>query len=390
MVHIIKKSVKSSLSVNLGSKIIKDHIEKVHPINQLSNGRYYTKLHPQDYKKPGLVNKANMGDVEEAIYQYYLSKEADKIDKKTFEHLYSQWHDDPVGGGKTKPGTMYRTENLYKQYLRNSELEKIPIVEIDAEKFELLFLDCIKRGITIEKRPCELSYTPQDIGIIRNFILNHYAAATNKLQPLALLGILFTFFTGIRCGELAALKVTDYDAEHSQLLIERTETKNQKTNTYSIKPPKTKASNRNIYLAADANEILGLIFAIREKMGIESEFFFTDRDGKRLNCPRFVKTIETINLRLSLPYNRSMHDIRRTYASIQYLKNVPVQVIQRQLGHETIQQTFEYIKDLITEQEGKMYLERAVLFAESGETTPSNNVIHFQTALTANPYRKAH
>lgn len=128
---------------------------------------------------------------------------------------------------------------------------------------------------------------------------------------------------------------------------------------------------------------------MREKIGIESEFLFTDRNGKRLNCPRFIKTLEIINNKTSLPYNRSMHDIRRTYASICYLKGVPVQVIQRQLGHETIQQTFDYIKDLITEQEGKMYLEGAVLFLENNETMQSYNIIDFNAALNVKPHKQA-
>ena len=387
------------------SKIIKDHIEHVHPINQLNNGRYYTKLHPQDYKKPELVNKANIGDVEEAIYQYYLGKENRRTDKITFGAMYQQWHDDPIGGGKVKPVTMYRIENLYKQYIEKSTLVNTPIVTISFDEFELFFLECLKRGITkkafiniksiinkvynyairkeiivkhskdmfksleipknefktTEKKPCQLSFNPDEIAVLRKYILDNYLSGKTRLQPLAMLGVLFTFFTGVRVGELATLKVSDYDASNSMLLIERTETRNQKAEKeeeiYTIKPPKTKASNRNIYLSSDAREILELILSVREEMGIQSEFLFTDRDGKRLHCPRFIKTIETLNARTGLPHSRSMHDIRRTYASICFLNDVPLHVIQRQLGHETLQQTLDYIKDLISEQEGRKYLE---------------------------------
>ena len=427
------------------SKIIKDHIEKVHPINQQSNGRYYTKLHPQDYKKPGLVNKANIGDVEEAIYQYYLGKENRRSDKITFEEMYQKWHDDPKGGGKVKPVTMYRIENLYKQYMENSTLTNMPIVKIGIDDFEVFFLECLKQGITkkafinvksiinkvynyairndivikhskdlfksmeltnnefktTEKKPCQLSYKPDEVAIIRKYILDNYLSDKNRLQPLAMLGVLFTFFTGVRVGELATLKVSDYDVDNSMLLIERTETRNQKAEKeeeiYTIKPPKTKASNRNIYLSSDAREILELILSVREEMGIQSEFLFTDRDGNRLHCPRFIKTIETLNTRTGLPHNRSMHDIRRTYASICFLNDVPLHVIQRQLGHETLQQTLDYIKDLISEQEGKKYLEEAVLFAKEPKHLQRNehdvtkdNVIDFYTKIAAKPHKQAH
>jgi integrase len=416
------------------SKIIKDHIEKVHPIKQFPNGRYYTKLNPEDYKHPKLVSKARCHDVEEAIYQYYFSKEMENLDNRTFECQYNRWHEDPLGGGKVKPVTMYRNESLYNQYLKDSIIDKTPITQIDAEKFELFFLDCIKRGITqkaftnvkslinkiynyaikqklnmpnghskdmfkvieiqknefktTKQKPCERSYTQIEVGVIRRYILDNYAAPTNKLQPLALLGVLLTFFTGVRCGELAALKVTDFDEDNETLLIERTETRNQKTHTYSIKPPKTTASNRNINLTEDAVDVLKLILSVRKGMGIKSEYLFTDRDNDRLHCPRFIKTIETINKRTGLPYKRSMHDIRRTYASICYLDRVPLHVIQRELGHETVQQTQEYVQDLISKEEGKTYLGRVKFYKDISETVQMNNIVNFKGDSRKKPHKK--
>ena len=50
-------------------------------------------------------------------------------------------------------------------------------------------------------------------------------------------------------------KVSDYDADNSMLLLECTEMRNQmaekEEEIYTIKPSKTKASNRNIYLSSD-------------------------------------------------------------------------------------------------------------------------------------------
>jgi integrase len=37
-----------------------------------------------------------------------------------------------------------------------------------------------------------------------------------------MLGVLYTFFTGVVVGELATLKTSDYDASNSMLMIERT------------------------------------------------------------------------------------------------------------------------------------------------------------------------
>ena len=44
---------------------------------------------------------------------------------------------------------------------------------------------------------------------------------------------------------------------------------------------------------------------------------------------------------------RSLHDCRRTYASIQYLHGVDVKTLQAQLGHSSAAQTWDYIKDIV-------------------------------------------
>ena len=61
---------------------------------------------------------------------------------------------------------------------------------------------------------------------------------------------------------------------------------------------------------------------------------------------RFQKEYDEISAKYDYDYN----------ASICFLNDVPMHVIQRQLGHETLQQTLDYIKDLISEQEGRKYL----------------------------------
>lgn len=44
---------------------------------------------------------------------------------------------------------------------------------------------------------------------------------------------------------------------------------------------------------------------------------------------------------------RSPHDCRRTYASLEYLNGTDIFVIQRQLGHSTTDQTWDYIRDVV-------------------------------------------
>lgn len=59
---------------------------------------------------------------------------------------------------------------------------------------------------------------------------------------------------------------------------------------------------------------------------------------------------------------RSLHDGRRTYASIAYLNGVNITIIQKQLGHSSTSMTWEYIKDIITAKQRAEELEKGWQF----------------------------
>ena len=53
---------------------------------------------------------------------------------------------------------------------------------------------------------------------------------------------------------------------------------------------------------------------------------------------------------------RSPQDCRRTYASLEYLSGTDIYTLRNQLGHSTIAQTEEYIKDIVdaSERQGRL------------------------------------
>lgn len=62
---------------------------------------------------------------------------------------------------------------------------------------------------------------------------------------------------------------------------------------------------------------------------------------------------------------RSSHDCRRTYASLEYLNGTDIRTIQKQMGHTSTGQTWDYIKDIVdvdraTQIKGCGLLENAV------------------------------
>lgn len=75
---------------------------------------------------------------------------------------------------------------------------------------------------------------------------------------------------------------------------------------------------------------------------------------------RLRKIQHVLNMTDELP-ERSPHDCRRTYASIQYLHGVNIKIIQAQLGHSTVQQTWNYIKNVADEKTRRDILEQACI-----------------------------
>ena len=59
---------------------------------------------------------------------------------------------------------------------------------------------------------------------------------------------------------------------------------------------------------------------------------------------------------------RSPHDCRRTYASLEYLYGTDIYTLRNQLGHSSITQTEEYIKDIIDSFERRQRLKGIGIF----------------------------
>ncbi|MBR3606150.1 MAG: site-specific integrase, partial [Lachnospiraceae bacterium] len=95
-------------------------------------------------------------------------------------------------------------------------------------------------------------------------------------------------------------------------------------------------------------------FDLRNKIIPKSDYLFLNdktRYGKLTYNPldRHIRLLQKEILKFSNKNIRSCHDCRRTYASIQYLKlgDKCITIIQKQLGHKTPTQTWEYIKDIV-------------------------------------------
>ena len=200
-----------------------------------------------------------------------------------------------------------------------------------------LFLD----GLDIPKsafkkriiNPKDEVFVDTELPVIKDYLLSH--------PTIWNLGILLSFQTGLRVGELSALKEEDWDSDRHCLHVRRTEYRYKDefgVNTWHVKDfPKTEAGVRTVWLSDSAEQTLNLI--VNESPC--NEFMFENKDGKRIRGTTFNRMLDEVLKKLGL-HHRSMHKIRKTYGSMLIDNNVDQSLVQEQMGHSSITTTKQY------------------------------------------------
>lgn len=154
-------------------------------------------------------------------------------------------------------------------------------------------------------------------------------------RPLALLLAL----TGIRWGEATALTVRDLDrASHSARIHQAW--KHTNSGAMILGPPKSKRSNRTV--AVPDEVFTSLEPALAGKAG--RELLFTAPRGGPLRSGTFHNSVwqrVATHLEHETGKKPRIHDLRHTFASWALTAGVPLPVIQRQMGHESITTTVD-------------------------------------------------
>ena len=158
------------------------------------------------------------------------------------------------------------------------------------------------------------------------------------------MAILLVFYTGLRIGELCALKKTDIvDGEY--LHIQRTETyvRNQcqidnKTSTDITDCPKTESGDRYIFLSQEARDVIQWLLDYTPN---DTEWLIVSGNQKRIVRATLHRRLTKVCNEIEIPH-RSMHKIRKTYASRLIDSGVDENLVIRQLGHSNIDVTKNY------------------------------------------------
>jgi len=342
----------------------KELVEK-HPYKawQGKNGSWYVYL-PDKEKGRVLKRKSTKAGIENVIVAY----QKEQMDNPTIEEVFNEWNDYRRDLKKIAKSSHTRMKQTFNQHFKEfgkkkiktvTELEIIEFLERQIPEHNLsaksfASLKTIMRGILKRaKRKGYISFSPEllfaDLDVsdkeFHKTIKEDYEVVFDEHETALMLnylkehcdiknaGILLMFVTGVRIGELAALKHEDLNPETGTVKIRRTETRYMENGStvYGIKDyPKTQAGVREIVVPTSYQWLVRNLYASSS----EGDYIFKEND-KRLTTYHLRKREYYVCNQTGV-YKKSPHKIRATYDSILLDANVDRRMVKDQMGHSEI------------------------------------------------------
>ena len=318
----------------------------------------------ETYKLLNPINKAAINEYTVATwFNYWLwnIKKRD-IKPKTFER-YECIYRNYIKGSEIAniPLYKFKLNNLQAYYNRLSDNGKSPsIIKTINEKLKSSMIDAEKNGY-IEKNYCQLVNLPKEkmkekkIEVFSVDQQNDFLEIIkgHEFEILFLLAI----GTGLRRGELLALRWSDIDFENKTINVDSNiqqayifEDEETKRLEKIEQEPKTVNSFRTVPIPSKVLDKLQehkqkqeqYKLAFQERY-IDNDFVICDKYGKALDVKRPTRMFYSIQKKMGIPEDEKIkfHGLRKTYATRLFEKEVPPKTVQMLLGHSEISITLD-------------------------------------------------
>lgn len=344
---------------------------------QASDGRWKTYYHTSDGKRKLLAYKEKSDLIDRIMELNY-----ENVENPTLEDLFEEWICEKLEFKEITDQTASRYRQDFKRFFINYEWHTKKILSIDMEELAQFvkhiiinekltkktfgYLRIVLRGIYTQAKKhkyvtCDIrsliddmfiskkTFTPikkdPEHEILNDEEVDKMVKYLSQHKDMMNMAILLDFYTGLRIGELVALKKTDFvDGEY--LYVQRTETAvhgkcnedEESSSTMISNRTKTECGTRKVFLCPEALEIISWLL---EHPRNNTEWMFVSNNQNRIVRATLHRRLTEVCDILQIPH-KSMHKIRKTYASRLLDSGVNENIICKQLGHKHIDITKNY------------------------------------------------
>lgn len=356
-------TIQKTIEMNERKKYLEMHN---HEVWQGKDGYFYTKV--DDETKPGgrrMIKKSKREAVEDAIVDFYKSRK----DEPTIERVFAEWVEQKIEYGEIQRQTQERYQIDFDRFFSEIKGKKIRYVtEDDLEQFAKLsiyqnhlkakawgnlrsiltgmFKFAKKRGYTnisitsflgdleiSRKAFCKEKKTDEE-SVFTDLEMRKLVKCLHENHNIANLAILVAAYTGMRAGEVVALKWEDVNEKY--IYVHRTQIRYREDGKeiYEVRDfPKTEAGVRKIVVVENLKPILKSL----RMMNPFTEYVFM-KDGEVMKKCVPSSSLRRMCDKAGIP-KRGMHVLRKTYATRLLNSNVDESVITNQMGHTDIATT---------------------------------------------------
>ena len=269
--------------------------------------------------KERTVKQSTLRDYEiktEKYFQILLPEITSRIKKKTFYEIMDFFDEEDLEDKTISDIILLLNQFLAYCYEHNYIKELIKIQNINVKEKKIII------------------FTRNERSKLKDFLINHLSYFN--------FAILLVLYSGIRLGELAALKASDFNIEEGTIYINKSlkriknkDKKSKKKTLVIIDTPKSASSYREIPLP-------DFIIELFKKMNYKDNAYIVTGIDKYIDMRTIQRRFKKLLFMLGLP-KRKFHVLRHTYATYSLEDGMTIEAVAKLLGHANIKQAEKYV-----------------------------------------------
>ena len=280
-----------------------------------------------------------------------------------------------------------RTGNLINKYIGNYTFEQLSTPFIQTElinklkdnnysystihKVYVLLNECLQYAVDtdkLDKNPCRLVKQPpkkmfekkeirwlseDEIKLFKEQAVCKYKTGNDRYiygLPISLI-----IYTGLRCGEVAALQWSDIDFENKKIYIRKNivttydyEDTERKTRKVNLQASTKTSEGRTIPLIKSAEDILNSIKSKYQE--VNPDGFIINNSDKMVHVDTLSDSYTNIAKTAGIENPLGIHTLRHTFASLIIKKGVDIKIVSDILGHKDVSFTYNIYVHILEEQ----------------------------------------